>query len=256
MTPGSGSLELAIARIGARRGIRPGEATWQRLEALREFRHLLDAVRETSLAPWTKGITAPSDAHAVERALRAGWRAEAGEVAAWMPAPWQEALAWWATWIDLPVVEHLARGEPALAWMVEDTMYRAVLEGTAVRDRSPAPVPVLRELAAGMPAALLDRWCARWQALLPGNASNHAPLREAQRVLAAHLAALRAPALETATALRRGLVARLLSLYRRATLDPAVAFLHLALDGVDFERLRGDLVQRVVSPALVAESPT
>lgn len=255
MTPGSGSLEFAIARIGARRGTRPGESAWQRLEALREFRHFLDAVRETSLAPWTHGIGASSDVHGAERALRAGWRAETGEVVGWMPAPWQEALAWWATWIDLPVVEHLARGEPALAWMVEDKVYREVLEGAPARDRSASCVPALRGLAAGMPAALHDRWCARWHALLPGTASQHALLQQAQRVLATHLAALRAPALETATALRRSLGNRLLSLYRRATLDPAAAFLHLALDGIDFERLRGDLVQRIVSTAVVAESP-
>jgi hypothetical protein len=44
--------------------------------------------------------------------------------------------------------------------------------------------------------------------------------------------------------LRRALQARLSLLLRRATLEPAAAFIHLALSALELERLRGELLVR------------
>ena len=46
------------------------------------------------------------------------------------------------------------------------------------------------------------------------------------------------------TQLRRALQARLSLLLRRATLEPAAAFIHLALSALELERLRGELLGR------------
>jgi hypothetical protein len=46
------------------------------------------------------------------------------------------------------------------------------------------------------------------------------------------------------TPLRRALQARLSLLMRRATLEPAAAFIHLALSALELERLRGELLGR------------
>jgi len=50
--------------------------------------------------------------------------------------------------------------------------------------------------------------------------------------------------------MRRALAVRLSLLYRRATLDPAVAFIFLALSALDMERLRGELLRRALFPRL------
>jgi hypothetical protein len=49
---------------------------------------------------------------------------------------------------------------------------------------------------------------------------------------------------------RRALGSRLTHLYRRATLEPAVAFVFLALSALDMERLRGELLRRAIFPSI------
>jgi hypothetical protein len=43
-------------------------------------------------------------------------------------------------------------------------------------------------------------------------------------------------------------VSRLALLYRRATSNPAAAFIFLALCALDMERLRGELLRRAIFP--------
>jgi hypothetical protein len=59
-----------------------------------------------------------------------------------------------------------------------------------------------------------------------------------------HGAAFAAAAPGSGTQLRRALQARLSLLMRRATLEPAAAFIHLALNALELERLRGELLGR------------
>jgi hypothetical protein len=75
-------------------------------------------------------------------------------------------------------------------------------------------------------------------------------LDELARVLRAHLAAFHDPAVRDGWPLRRALEARLTLLFRRAMLDPAAAFVFLALAALDLERLRGELVRRAAFPGL------
>ncbi len=70
------------------------------------------------------------------------------------------------------------------------------------------------------------------------------------RTIAAHLADFRNPATRDGETLRRALAARLTLLFRRAMLDPAAAFIYLALVAQDGERLRGELVRRAALPGL------
>ena len=59
-----------------------------------------------------------------------------------------------------------------------------------------------------------------------------------------HGAAFAAATPGPGTQLRRALQARLSLLMRRATLEPAAAFIHLALSALELERLRGELLAR------------
>jgi hypothetical protein len=105
----AGSLEYAHARLCARYGDRPDELAWRRIETLREFRAMLDAVRASHLGAWIADIGPDSGVHAIEFAMRAHWRSRVTAIAAWMPAAWCPAIEWCGLMVELPVLQHLAR---------------------------------------------------------------------------------------------------------------------------------------------------
>jgi hypothetical protein len=244
-----GSLEYAQARLNARHGQRLHEADWRRIEALRPFGPLLELARGTALRPWLAGITADSTVHQVESTLRGHWRAVVAEVAGWMPGPWQPALAWWAVLPDLAPLQHLARqGEPA-PWMRDDSAWRELCE--AEPESRPArlaagPLAALA-VAWSAPQTLARAWQAEWQRRWPQRRPDADDiLEQVVRALLDHGTAFAAAAPGQGWLLRGSLRARLALLLRRATLEPAAAFIHLALCALDLERLRAELVRRVV----------
>ena len=127
----AGSLEYAHARIWARHGQRPDGALWRRSETTREFAAVLELARGSALAGWLEGIAPGAGVHAVEAALRRHWRERVAEVASWMPAAWQPAIAWCGVLVDLPALQHLARGGAPADWMASDQRLCALLDGTA-----------------------------------------------------------------------------------------------------------------------------
>jgi hypothetical protein len=252
-----GSLEYAQARLSARYGQRPDEIAWRRIEHLRELPALLDAARGSPLSAWLAGIGPASTPHQIERILREHWRALVAEVAAWMPDAWQPAVRWCAVAADLAVAQHVARGGAALPWMPEDAVYRDLCEREAagvVTAPTDGPLAPLRA-AWPEPARLPHAWRAEWRRRLPARTGGDVTLLdELGRALHRHLAAFHDPAVRDGWPLRRALEARLVLLFRRAMLDPAAAFIYLALAALDVERLRGELVRRAAFPgmALVA----
>jgi hypothetical protein len=93
-------------------------------------------------------------------------------------------------------------------------------------------------------AAAIAAWRREWWRRAPRAARHNETLRTLGRLLAQHRAVRVEP--------RRALCLRLEALYRRATLDPAAAFVFLALSALDLERLRGELVVRALFPAMRA----
>jgi hypothetical protein len=261
-----GSLEFAQARLQARHGQRADELSWQRLEIIREFPALLDVARASPLRPWLVGITQDSPPHRIEAVLRSHWRAHVAEVAAWMPRPWQPALQWCALLPDLPVLQHLLHGGTAVGWMRQDPDYRALCdtapgmhpaERAAAWSRGPFG-PLFRALprapdeaeSAAAPHPLAQAWLDEWRRRAPRSPEGaQETLGQLQRLLRAHGTAFEAaPAGQQAWLLRRSLQARLALLLRRSTLEPAAAFIHLALCALDLERLRGELLSRALFP--------
>lgn len=239
-----GSVEYAFARIAARHGRRLDENQWHRIEAPRPLVDVLDAVRGTSLDGWVAGLTPLSDPHAIDLRLRQHWRALVGDVARWMPARWQPAIAWFALLPDLPVAAHLAAGGAVLPWMPADPCYRSLVEANADRGDSLARLMAMNR----PPESVGATWHAEWKRRLPrGDAG---PLAQLERLVGAHVVAFRALPPGDGSAARRTLKAGLLLLFRRATVTPAAAFVFLLLALLDFERLRGELLRRAAFPGL------
>jgi len=211
-----GDLDYAQARLGARYGGRPDEAAWRTIGVIRDFPALLDATRQGPFRRWVAGIAPDADAHAIEAAMRSSWNALCDEVCSWMPAEWQPAVQCARALVDLPIAAYLARGEPRLAWMSD----------------YPKPGPNADPDALGQLAA----WRDEWQRRVPAPARRDPTLRELGRLLR--------------SSSRRELGARLPLVYRRALLEPSAAFVFLALSALDMERLRGELLRRVLFPRL------
>lgn len=244
-------LEYAHARLCARNGERPDEADWGHLEAVRELRATLDAARDTRLRHWTTGIAPQDSAHQIEATLRGHWRGLIAEVTGWMPAEWQASLAWCGALADLPVLQYLARGGPSLTWMRDDPVYRDVCIGEPAARAAALGTGPLAPLVPAWPDPdrFLVVWRAEWIRRLPRATLTAAPrLQRLATVLEQHLTAFGEAAPSEGWALRRALQLRLASLFRRAVLDPAAAFVFLALSALDVERLRGELVRRATFP--------
>ena len=241
-----GSLEFAQARLQARHAQRLSAAAWQRLETTREFAALLESARSSALHPWLAGITPASTSHQIEAVLRAHWRALVAEVAGWMPAAWQASVAWCASLPDLPLLQHLARGGEPSAWMHDDPDYRSLCAVARSERRAALAGGKFGALASAWlePALLARAWRAEWQRRLPERPDDdeHDTLHQLTAALLQHGAAFAAAAPGSGGLLRRSLQARLSLLLRRATLEPAAAFIHVALCALDLERLRGELL--------------
>lgn len=244
-----GSLEYAHARLHARHGQRADEVTWRRIEVVREFAPLLTLARGTALQPWLVGITALSTAHQIEAGLRGQWRGLVSELVGWMPRPWQPALAWCAVLPDLAALQHLARGGEPAAWMDDEPAMRELCSVPwQAREHLLGAGPYAALAAAWLaPQAIGQAWQAEWQRRLPHALGDTGDtLGQVVRTLLAHRAAFADAPKEQGWLLRGALRARLSLLLRRAALEPAAAFIHLALCALDLERLRAELLRRVL----------
>ena len=239
----AGSLEFAHARIWARQGDTPGEALWRRIEVTRDFAAALEIARASPLARWLEGLGADAGAHAIERVMRRHWRERVAELASWMPQPWQAAVQWCSVLIDLPALQHLAGGAAPAQWMTDDPAWHAI-----VNDGAPVGAawqPMLAAARADV-RSVLPRWQAEWVRRLPRGFGRATLDEQLVPLLADHVAAFAAPQASDGWALRHALQRRLLLMLRRVLLEPAAAFVYLALCALEFERLRGELLRRAV----------
>ena len=153
------------ARLHARHGERLQEGDWRLLEAARSVDQFIERARASSLRRFADPLNARMTSHAIERTLRATWRAYVAEVASWVPAEWRAAVLWTSQLPELPLID--------------------------VRAGASAP-------------AVAARWMAHWRALWPRRAHDDGPLRDLAAAIAAQAGALeRAAAQETSAPYRR-----------------------------------------------------
>ena len=97
-------------------------------------------------------------------------------------------------------------------------------------------------------ADLLPLWRAEWHRRLPRAAVSQGIDTHLVPLLMQHASAFAAPQAVDGWALRRQLQSRLVLLLRRTLIEPATAFVDLALSALECERLRGELVRRAAFP--------
>ncbi|MDO9073048.1 MAG: hypothetical protein Q7U73_07265 [Rubrivivax sp.] len=249
-----GSLEYAQARLQARHGARADDVAWQRLETTREYGALLDAARSSPLRAWVVGLTPRSSAREIEAVMLGHWRAVVDETAGWMPLAWQPAITWCALAPLLPALQHLVRGGPVRPWMHDDALLRVVCAAAPAARAAALGGTAAAALAPAWPApqTLGTAWWREWESLLPRPLQADDSLRTVAALLQAHGSNFATAPAGSGTLLRRALQDRLTPWLRRAAAKPAAAFVHLALCALDLERLRGELLRRVLFPATSA----
>ncbi|TVS14016.1 MAG: hypothetical protein EA419_00480 [Wenzhouxiangella sp.] len=237
------------ARLQARHGQRPGEDEWRRIEASVDVLHYLDAVRQTPLKRWVRGVSPDSSSSEIERLLRANWRDVVEQSAAWAPKAWRGMLLWCRWLPDLPALAHLLGGGAVQPWMKKDPVIgRFALQPptlclAALNDTELAPM--VSALSSG--SDVREAWQAVFHDLLPRAASvaTTAEIEQLVRIADHHDARMtEAPAEQDGQALRAELGERFERVFRRAAGTVAALFAFLGLEGLDAERVRAGLVTR------------
>jgi hypothetical protein len=166
-----------------------------------------------------------------------------------MPDAWRPALAWWAVLPDLAALQHLAGQGEAAPWMRDDSSWRelcAAEPGARASRLAAGPLAALA-VAWSAPHTLAQAWQGEWQRRWPPHRrASDGTLQRLVRTLLEQERAFVAADPAQGWVLRGALRARLALLLRRATLEPAAAFIHLALCALDLERLRAELLRRLV----------
>lgn len=237
------------ARAQARLAELPRESDWQRLDATRSLSAFLEEARTTPLKPWVAGLSGASDAHDLDRGVRALFRAEVEAAARWVPDGWRAAVRW-VQW--LPQLPALAQGlgtGTAPDWMARDPFLGGLvgpegeLNRAALRAAGLAPLVDAAAEGRDLTEAWLDAWHGRWPSI-------RRRVREGLDRLAAtlleHQRQFLAAAPDRTWPLRRDLDHRLRHLFHVLLLQPAGLFAYLALVAVELERLRAALVSRAL----------
>ena len=241
-----GNFDYALARVQSEYGSRPDTSEWRRLEASHDLGQYLEAARSSIFGPWVSALDRSRDAHFIERALRAAWRSYVRTVSGWHPRRWQS----WLTWLEwLPTLELIARLEragPVPAWLLADPIVGPVARGSSAErlaDVKGTALAVFEPAITGR-VPLGELWLAHWQELRPPvDTFTEQLLVAVSRAVQEHARML---ALEgvNGVAVRDELHKRFERLFRAAAGTVVATLCHLALVALDFERVRGGLVNR------------
>jgi len=237
------------ARAQARLAGLPRESDWQRLEATRGLSAFLEEARGTALKGWVVGLSGASNAHDIDRGIRAVYRTEIETAARWVPDRWAPSVLW-VQWLPhlQTIGEALRRGR-APDWMASDPSLAAYLGAHGELDRAALQAaglgPLVDAVAEGAdPAeAWRDVWHRRWPRPTRAVRRN---LEHLTAALLDHHRLFQAAAPDRTWPLRRELEQRLRHLFHVYLLQPAGLFVYLALVAVGLERLRAALVSRAL----------
>jgi len=247
----------AQARLQARYAGLPTEADWGRLRAARSLSGWLEEARAGVLKPWVKGFSAQSDAHDIERGVRALFVESAQQAAEVMPRPWRDAVLW-CRWLPLlGLFEHVRGGGAPPAWAARDYWLASILDDDGRFDATLAGAAGIAPLLADGDAGKVwvEQWRQRWPRC---RRSDLRALAHISGLCAGHLRSFRQCPPAQAWSLRQALRERLRLQFHLDLLQPATVFILLALVALDLERLRRALLDRALfaadAPAIAAKA--
>lgn len=234
------------ARVQARYAELPAEDDWQRLAGARTLGAFLEEAREGALRGWVKGFSALSDAHDLDRGLRALWLEGVEDLVPWLPRTWRPAFDW-LRWLPLlPLLAHAARRQSLPTWVARDSQLHPLLGPDGVLS-PPALISAGGEALLVPPDDLGGAWLGEWRRRWP--ASDRCVLVNLERLVALiqrHAGAFVQGGAEAAWPLRRELRERMRLDFHRLPLQPTAILAFLALVALDLERLRAALMQRAL----------
>jgi hypothetical protein len=240
------------ARIQARYAELPGEDDWQRLAGARSLGIFLEEARDGALRGWVKGFSSLSDAHDLDRGLRAIWSDVVDQAASWMPQPWRAAFHW-LRWLPLlPLLAHAAGGNPLPPWVDRDGSLQPLRGADGAYE--PGALIVARAGALAVPPeGLAAAWRVEWRRLWPACDRRFTiNLEHLAALVSRHAQVFSQAGSDAAWPLRLELRERLRLDFHRLPLQPAAAFAFMALVGLDLERLRAALMQRALFSVMEA----
>ena len=241
-----GNVEYALARVQSQYGARPDASVWRRLEASHDLGQYLEGARGSLFAPWIVALDRKRDAHAIERALRAAWRSYVRTVAGWHPRCWQPWIIWLEWLPTLGLIDRLGRPGRLPDWLLADPIVGPVARGAPAERVAAVKGTTLAvfEPAISGQVPLGDLWRARWRGLQPpADAFTEQLLVAFSKTVQDHTRKLMVEG-ANAVVLRDQLRQRLDRLFRAAAGTVVATLCHVALVALDFERLRGGLVNR------------
>lgn len=224
----------AQARLHARLDGRFTEADWRMLASSRDFGNCLEVVNQTAAAHITSRMDRTNNVHTVERVLREEWGVTVIEIAQWLPKKWRQALRW------MTVLPHLRRFEysPDKAdiprWLRLTTEFG---KDTNLLRPGGGTNPTTVEVA--------EIWQNEWRLRLPSK-QYATELESALMPLLDRYLCNGSPEAVGASKAWQNLTSTLKGLFRNQPQTPVAIFAYIGLIALDFERLRGGLVDRII----------
>lgn len=237
------------ARVQARYEQLADNDIWTQLGAVEDFSAYLEESRATRLAPLISGISAQSNSHDIDLSVRRLFLQYVIELSSWMPQAWRSTTLWLQWLPDIPLLSYLLKEQHPAAWMYHDKRLALMLEDQDVNVEQ-----ALTTAGAGClitegtsAAAMLSMWQQQWPTLWPAWPGHfRRGIEDLIALLREYQVYFSALAISETWSARNELQRTLRLFFRRYLLQPATAFTYLALMSLQLERLRAELIQRLL----------
>ncbi len=237
----------AQARMQARFGSFPDNTAWLKLQNVLELGSYLQVAGQTSLRPWVLGLSAMHTSHEIERALRQKYRRQVDEVASWLPPGWQPAFRWIKCLGDLPALQYLMAGGEPLQWMDSDPDISDFTDDDPEIRQSALKVAGYARLVDAWQQGdlILTAWLSHWNRIRPKTPDFEQGLLSAEKLLRKQIEGDPENTDTDSPKDYEAIAAECRPVFRRYAFQPAAACAYLALVGIEFQRLRSELMQRL-----------
>lgn len=244
---------FAQARIQAAYAALPGETHWRQLRGVRTLAAYLEEARGGPLRVWVKGFSSQSDAHAIERGLRASFIEAVQQTAKVSPQPWRAAIGWWRILPYLPLLASYRRDRGLPAWALADPHLAPLAGADRDLDCDALAAAGFAQLVPhlGDPNAIAAQWRRQWDTFTSEiEGGDGSTIRSLSDRLGQHMHGFSAAGCARAWDARQALREALRVDFHRSLMTPVIPFLYLSLLALDLERLRRALLDRACFGAL------